>query len=227
MKIAVYSNYCGNERNAHANVNGNMVGTYPHFFYTNNGIIASRMQDSGWQPRILNVPVSDSSDESCMQAKEAKIIVPEELREFDIVVFRDAKMGGLDLAQLPGIIDKMRSRGMWAAFPVHARGANAEYDCSMGQLRYKVQAARIRRYMDEEFAKGGRDVMPIHFGCNLNIRNMRHQDTAPACAMWMEHTNRVGLQDQISFHFVAQYFPMVLPIGQEFGFRKSEVGVPE
>lgn len=230
MKIAVYSNYCGNETNSRHNINTNRVDTYPHFFYTNNAVVGHQMQCAGWKYISLPTPLSDSTEVSCMQAKEQKCrphLLPE-LQEFDFVVFRDAKMIGLDFPKLPGIIDKMRERDWWSAFPVHARNVVAEACESMFQPRYANQRGQICAYIAEELTDAGALArMPIHFGCNMSVRNMRHKDTIPANEMWMNHTNRVGLQDQISFHFVAQQYTGILPIAQEFGFRRSEVGVPE
>ncbi len=228
MKIAVYSNYCGSDTGAKANVNFEPAShLYPHFFYTNNGLVGDRL--IGWAVRAIDVPQVNDPVVSCMQAKEQKIRphLLADLKEFDFVVFRDAKMPRLDLGRLPGYIAKMRERNMYAAFPVHPRNVIAEACESMFQARYFGQRGQISKYITEELAGGGRAQMPVHFGCNMCIRDMRHPDTIPMNERWRQHTDRVGLQDQISFHFVAQDFPMILPIGQEFGFRVSEVPVPE
>jgi len=229
MKIAIYSNYCGSDNGLRTNVNTNRVNTYPHFFYTNNGVAAMQMQGAGWTPIVLPIPVHDDPVISCMQAKEQKCRphLLKELQEFDFVVFRDAKMHGLDFPKLPGIIAQMQKREFHSAFPVHARNVVAEACESMFQPRYANQRAQICAYIGDSLRRGYRASMPIHFGCNMFVRDMRHEDTTPLGEMWMDHTNQVGLQDQISFHFVAQVFPEILPIAQEFGFRTSEVPVPE
>lgn len=230
MKIAVYSNYCGSESNAIRNVNYNQTGgMYPHYFYTNNSVVGAKMQGAGWIYRNLDTPLSDNADISCMQAKEQKIRphLLDDLKDYDFVVFRDAKMTGLDFKQLPRIIQLMRDRCLHSAFPVHARSAVAEACESMFQPRYAAQRGQICAYICEELARGRLARMPIHFGCNMFVRDMRHAESPYLEDNWAEHTLRVGLQDQISFHFVAQQFPDILAIPQEFGFRTSEVAVPD
>jgi hypothetical protein len=229
MKIAIYSNYCGADAGARANVNYNRVNGYEHFFYTNNGVVAAQMQGVGWNVRNLDVPVTNDQVVSCMQAKEQKCrphLLPD-LQNYDFVVFRDAKMTGLDFAQLPKIIRLMQERGLHSAFPVHRRNVVAEACESMFQPRYAGQRQQITDYICEELERGHRARMPIHFGCNMFVRDTKHVDSEYVGENWMEHTVRVGLQDQVAFHFVAQQFPLILPIPQEVGYRNSEIPAPD
>src|SRR5208282_1837918 len=162
MKIAVFSNYCGSEQGARHNVNYNQVGTYPHFFFTNNGVVGHNIQRAGWTLRLLPYLLSDNAEISCMQAKEQKIRphLVSELMEFDFLVFRDAKMTGLDFTKLPEIIQKMQERDMHSAFPVHPRNVVAEACESMFQPRYANQRHLISNYIVQELDAGGRARMP-------------------------------------------------------------------
>lgn len=227
MKIAVYSNFYGGDHLINGNFNPVVAHTYPHFFYTNNAVAHHKAQGAGWTAISVPTPVSADPAVSNMQCKLEKVmphILPE-LRGFDILIYRDAKMKGLDFAMLPKIISRMQAINAVAAFVVHPRCVIDEVVESMFQPRYLKDRSRIVGYVNEELAAGWAPVCPIHHGCNISVRNQRHEDTEAMNTTWMRHIERCGVQDQISFHFIAQMFK-ILPIPGEFGYRRSEVAVP-
>ena len=163
-----------------------------------------------------------------MQAKGPKVQpwLHGVLKDYDFTIFRDDKMIGVDFRMLPQIIERMQQRGLYAAYPVHPRDVIAEMADSMPQPRYYAQRERITKFVAEELEKGFKPRMPVHYGCNVIVRDMSHLDTKPSGDLWMRYIERCGIQDQISFHFAAQAYPKILAIGQEFGFRKSECPIP-
>jgi len=148
------------------------------------------------------------------------------LKDYDILVFRDDKMAGLDFSMLNEIVEAMRRLDRYAAFPVHPRNVIGELMESMQQPRYRMLRHRMAKYVAEELEHAKAEVQ-VHFGCNVSVRDIHHPDTRPAGDLWMKHIARCGIQDQISFHFVAQHYPKILPIPQEFGFRRSLAPVPQ
>ncbi len=228
MKVAVYSNFYGADNLAVPNVNMGRVSGYPHYFFTNNGVVAHKMGAVGWHVVQTAHEVSGDPAVSNMQAKEVKVqphLYPL-LGEYDWLVYRDAKLAGLDFGMLPKIIDKLSKSNCCAALPVHGRGVVDEVVESMFQKRYLNDRQRIVQYVNEELLAGWSPVNPVHFGCCTSVRNQRHKDTETMNNLWAAHIVRCGVQDQISFHFVAQQFK-IMPIPQEFGFRRSEAPVPD
>jgi len=228
MKIAVYSVFCGATPNA--TFSGAKVDpVFPHYFFTNNSAVAKRAEAAGWKAQLMPLPVTADGTESCMQAKGPKVQpwLYHPLENYDYTIFRDDKMIGVDFRLLPGIIAKMHEHGRYAAYPVHPRNVVEEILDSMPQPRYYAQRRQIARFVAEKWALGFKPCNPVHYGCNVIVRDMRHPDTKPSGDLWARYIEQCGIQDQISFHFVAQKFPAILPIGQEFGFRHSEVQVPE
>ena len=228
MKIAVYSNFYGADALITANVNMSRVNpVYPHYFFTNNAVAAHRMTSVGWHAVQTHEEVSSDPAVSNMQAKHVKVLPHkyEVLREYEFLVYRDAKLAGLDFAMLPRIIAKLVEKSIPAALPVHGRGVVDEVVESMFQRRYLAERQRIVNYVNEELLAGWSPVNPVHFGCCTSVRNQRHKDIESLNNVWWSHIQRCGVQDQISFHFIAQMYA-ILPIPQEFGGRKSEAPVP-
>lgn len=228
MKIAVYSNFYGGDHLVGANTNTTPVGNlYPHFFYTNNALAHHRASVAGWTAVSVPTPVSHDNAVSNMQCKQEKVLphlIPE-LRAYDILIYRDAKMKGLDFSMLPKILARLEETDSCAAFVVHPRGVIDEVVESMFQPRYLKDRQRIVSYVEEELAAGWSAKLPIHHGCNISVRNQRHADIEAMNTTWWSHIQRCGVQDQVSFHFICQMFK-ILPIPGEFGYRKSEVPVP-
>lgn len=230
MKLAVYSNFYGSDALASANVNFKPVQSeHPHYFFTNNGTVAQRMGQAGWRVTQTAEGVSSDAMVSNIQSKVVKVQPWTQpiLDGHDVLIYRDAKMVGLDFSMLPKILRKLKEKDAWAAFVVHPRGVVGEVGESMFQPRYGNNRIAICNYVEDELAVGWAARMMIHFGCNISVRDMHHPDTRPAGDLWMQHIARCGVQDQISFHFIAQQFPKIVPIPGEFGFRRSEVMVPD
>jgi hypothetical protein len=230
MKIAVYSNFYGSDAVSSANVNAKAVQRdYPHFFFTNNGTVAQRMTRAGWT--VVQTPEAISGDPMIgnIQSKAVKVRpwTQNALDGYDILIYRDAKMQGLDFSMLPKILERMKAKNCWAAYVVHPRGVVAEVAESMMQPRYAQARGVISNYVEDQLEAGWAARMLIHFGCNISVRDMHHPDTRPAGELWAQHIGVCGVQDQISFHFIAQHYPLILPIPGEFGFRRSEVPVPD
>jgi hypothetical protein len=228
MKVAVYSNFYGADNLVHGNVNFNRVDpAIPHYFFTNNQVAGHKCVAAGWTVIPALTPASGDPAESNMQCKEEKVRphLIARLQEYDFLVYRDAKLTGLDFGMLPRIIEKMKAGGYCAALPVHGRGVVDEVVESMFQKRYLLERQRIVNYVNEELRAGWAPVNPVHFGCCTSVRNQRHPDTEAMNNLWRAHIDRCGVQDQISFHFIAQQYK-IMAIPQEFGGRRSEAPVP-
>ncbi len=227
MRIAVYSVYCGATR-ALTLSSAKVDPVFPHFYFTNNGEAARRAASYGWTPHLMNITMDANPTAACMQAKGPKVMPwqYEPLDKFDVLIFRDDKMPGVDFGMLPRILERMKAAGAYAAYPVHPRNVIEEILDSMPQPRYFAQRAQIAKFVADELESGGKPRSPVHFGCNVIVRDMHHPETRLSGARWMQYIGRCGIQDQISMHFVAQVHPDILPIPQEFGLRPSEVAVP-
>jgi hypothetical protein len=81
-----------------------------------------------------------------------------------------------------------------------------EYNESMLQLRYRKQRDQYLEYIKKYLDSGLSDKVKVHSACGFLIRNMKHEKINEINNKWYEHIQECGIQDQISFFFVKQFF---------------------
>ena len=85
-----------------------------------------------------------------------------------------------------------------------------EFKESMLQERYILDKERYHNYIDSNVSKGLSSEHYNHFQCGYLLYNMNHPDTTRIQKTWHEHINKCGINDQISFNFIAQIFKRVI-----------------
>ena len=61
-------------------------------------------------------------------------------------------------------------------------------------------------YIIKQLQNGLSDITDYHCACGFLIRNMKHPKINEINEMWYNHILECGIQDQISFFFIKQYF---------------------
>ena len=168
----------------------------------------------GWIPILDPREPTEDSNESCMMSKHVKVMphLYPLLRGFDYTCFLDSKVG---IISEDFVEDMIRKHCMETPTPAalllryHWYGHNniwVEYFYSVAQERYRRESDKMLAYMERRFQEGWKEDIPIHSACGLLLRNQRHLLMNAINETWYRHIQECGLNDQVSFFFVAQIF---------------------
>jgi hypothetical protein len=81
-----------------------------------------------------------------------------------------------------------------------------EFNESMLQKRYQIESEKYKNYINNQVKNGLSVITPLHCACGFMIRNMKHEKTIDINTTWYKHIQECGIQDQISFFFIKQFF---------------------
>jgi len=189
--------------------------SYDCYFLTNNEGLAEAANAFGWNSVLLmDIPLVDSmldvsyAQQNAASSKQLKVFPQRFLsKEFDFIVWFDNKYNLLVGAVLDTIMKWDSTVAMMLHTRYHCCGADLEFTASMLQPRYAISKQQMTQYMEEEIELGYPVHGERHFQTGFIIYNMNHKDTLSIQQMWQEHIERVGINCQIAFYFVAQRFP--------------------
>ena len=208
LNLAVISAYCGNTSNATFN-KIQIKSNYPHFFASNNEEVLAMAVKANYIPIYLDLEISDCPILSCYQAKAPKVIPHtfKELKKYDYLFWKDDKIS-INTYRMPEFVRLLDKDNSCMAVRAHYflfGNILFELTEAMHQERYRQQRHKYIEYITEEIRKGGKLESQL-YACGAILRNMRHPETIKVNELWWEHINRCGIEDQISFAFVAQRF---------------------
>lgn len=187
------------------------------FFITNNNELAAAVPDSGWTSLLVDVPLVNSSESTenavfnSFMSKSLKVYPQTYLtKSYDFIVWFDNKYD-LRADKVLAVIKHWNTSVAMMLHRVYMGccGAESEFRKSINQPRYAVNQQAMSRYIEEEVAEGyDKSGRVVTYNTGFIIYNMHHPDTHKIQALWASHINRCGIMCQISFHFVAQRFPV-------------------
>ncbi len=85
-----------------------------------------------------------------------------------------------------------------------------EYDESMYQERYVREKDQYTTYINNNIDKGFSSKHDMHYQCGYIIHNLKHPETKNIQETWKKNIYECGINDQISFNFVAQQFSNII-----------------
>lgn len=217
-KIAVYSVFFGVTQRATINRNYR-PRKYPHYFISNNIDILNIASSLGWtciHTTELGFPIDDEII-SCHQGKLPKVMphVFEILKDYDYLLFKDDKQPldnahPFDMDVIESYVNELEESNLPMMIHRHNfldKNILFEFAEAMKQPRYRNQLNKIVDYITEEVNAGYKLNCGTIYWCGWILRNMRHSLTNEIGEMWYQHILRCGIEDQISFDFVAQRYP--------------------
>lgn len=215
-KVVFYTYLIGNVDNIKTHIQPLPSKKYKGFYYTNNPKIFNALASSDWTPIWIDKPLTDDLIDNCMYGKRFKLFPDKlpELEDYQYVCFVDSKITKISESWLEGMIQYFMVEQNMALLlrkhPFVLPSVFEEYNESMLQDRYRVESEYYLTYIQNQLDKGLRPETEYHCACGLLIRNMAHETTKKMNILWDKHIKECGIQDQISFFFVKQYFEDVI-----------------
>ena len=230
MNLAFYTYFYGSNNNQAFRVPDIPSSTYPCYYYTNNTSIMENLKNTKWIGMYEDIITNDDLIESCMVGKRVKTMPHEytELQGYDYLCFLDSKLEKVDESFVERFIRTYFFEQNYALLlreHVFIReNIWMEYYISMEQDRYQMESEKYMKYILHMIDNHGlRATTEHHCQCGFLIRNMRHEKIQEINTTWYEHIQQCGIQDQISFFFVKQYFEEYILPFTEVPFVSEEV----
>jgi len=76
----------------------------------------------------------------------------------------------------------------------------------MKHYRYTLESEQYKKYIQNQINNGLSETTAQHCQCGFLIRNMKHSKMIEINNTWYQHIQECGIQDQISFFFVKQFY---------------------
>lgn len=212
MNLAFYTYFYGSNHNKAFRIPEIPSFKYPCYYYTNNTTIMDSLKHTKWIGIYEDIPTNDDLIESCMVGKHVKTMPHkyDELKEYDYLCFLDSKLEQVDELFVETFIHRYFIEKNYALLlrehTFIRENIWIEYNISMEQERYKMESGKYMNYILKMIKKGLSETTKYHCQCGFLIRNMKHEKMEKINEKWYRHIQECGIQDQISFFFVKQYF---------------------
>lgn len=228
MKLAFYTCFYGNSNNDAFSIPSLPSTKYDCYYFTNNMTIIERLQGTSWigvfEP---HKKTTDDVLESCMTGKHVKVLphLYKELCNYDFTCFLDSKLSKVSETFVEDLIERFFVKDGYALLLRHHwfLGNNVweEFHESMLQHRYLVHYDRYFNYIEKQLSSGLSETTAYHCACGFLVRNMKHPAINELNEMWYQHIEECGIQDQISFFFVKQFFDCYIHAFREEPFERK------
>ena len=212
FNLAFYTCFYGSDENLAFKIPEIPSLKYKCYYYTNNNTLIKKLKTTSWIGIYDNKPTHDDLIESCMAGKHIKSMPHEynELKDYNYLCFLDSKLQKVSEFFVEQFIAKYFIEQNYALLLRKHWFINNkiwdEYNCSMGQERYRLEQKKYETYIGNQLKNGLSDITEQHCACGFLIRNMKHNKTIEINKTWYQHIQECGIQDQISFFFVKQLF---------------------
>jgi hypothetical protein len=207
---------------------------YDGYFITNNKWVYYRLKLTKWKPVYVentlntlfdnptedlketfkNIRRIDKTTRKYFFTKACKFLklYPQDFipKTYDYVVWFDNKFN----VNIEGTIKTINSWTPNISMMVHRHpfinNIKEELKESMLQQRYILDKDNYLNYIEKNVSNGLSTEHYNHFQCGYLLYNMNHSDTKLIQKTWHEHIKQCGINDQISFNFVAQVFEEII-----------------
>jgi hypothetical protein len=212
IKLAFYTYFYGSDNNNAFIIPQIPSVKYKCYYYTNNKNILEKLKNTLWISIYDDKITNDDIIESNMIGKNIKSLPHKykELKDYDYLCFLDNKLNKVNEEFIEEFINKYFIKQNYALLlRQHWFIKNNiwdEYNESMKQYRYTLESEKYLNYINKQIKNGLKYITKNHCACGLLIRNMKHPKINEINETWYQHIQECGIQDQISFFFVKQYF---------------------
>ena len=205
--LAVYSTYCGPLGRFTYDRN-NRPKHWPHYFVSNNRTVLDIVEELGWKPIYLDLPVSGNPILSAHQAKVAKALphLFPDLARYRFLAYLDDKRR-IAHDELEGIRKRLVEdrAAMALRLSPHIRdNVLWEFTDSLFQDRYREQSHQMLRYMLAQIDTGKTLETDRLFTTNFILRDTAHPRTQMLGERWYDDILACGIDCQLPFAFLAQ-----------------------
>jgi hypothetical protein len=215
ISLAYYTVSTGDNDNAATVVKDAPSRVFDCYFFTDNEQTRDAAARRGWKAVMIDGPPVRDAIGSCMKSKSLRTRpqLQRELQSYRYLVMIDSKIVHEvhDVRTLQVIASLQPNKSIvhrqHFGFAKPPYSVWAEFDLSMEQERYRLQANQMRHYINTMTAAGyNATKVDAHLMGGYIIRDMRHPQTAGIGDIWYQNILSCGIQDQISLFFVHQMF---------------------
>lgn len=212
LDLAFYTCFYGSDNNYSCLLPQVPSIKYNCYYYTNNNYIIECIKNTKWIGIFDDKPTKDDLIESCMIGKHVKTLPHKykELQNYTYLCYLDSKINNINIEFVEDFINKYFIEQNYALLLrehyLYKGSVWREFNESMGQYRYQIQADKYKTYIHKQINNGLKEETKNHCACGFLIRNMKHEKMNQINETWYEHIQECGIQDQISFYFVKQFF---------------------
>jgi hypothetical protein len=224
LNLAFYTYFYGSNNNVAFKIPNIPSLKYNCYYYTNNKNIFENLKDTNWIRIFVDKPTNDDLIESCMVGKHIKALPNEytEINNYDYLCFLDSKSNKINEKFIENLIVKyFIEQNCALLLRQHWYISNKvwdEYNESMHQPRYVLESEKYKNYINKQIKNGLSEITKTHCATGLLIRNMKHEKINEINKIWYEHIQECGIQCQISFFFVKQFFQEYIHAFTEYPF---------
>jgi hypothetical protein len=210
--LAFYTYFYGDDKNVAFKIPKLPTIKYKCYYYTNNIKMFNKILKTQWIPIFIDVKFRAGLIESNFYGKHIKSCPHKykELKYYDYLVFLDSKLEKVSIDFVEDFIYKYFIEKNYALLLrehwfIHDNVFN-EFNESMKQKRYFQQKQQIITYINKQKNNGLKTTTKHHCVTQFIIRNMKHPKINDINETWYSHIQECGIQCQISFFFVKQFF---------------------
>lgn len=207
--FAVYTCYIGPSRTWSSRVYRAPTMEFPCFYFTNNQAIFNLAKDWGWTPVWLKIPIESDPIRDCQNTKLLRCCphLYEPLAAYKYLCYLDSKLWITDFQKVLDLRGALTD-AMPLVLSRHPRNYASvwgEFEEAILQPRYAADKEQYSDYIKAQLRAGFQDA-PLRHCCGFSIRKQGDMMRRIG-ECWYSHIGRCGIEDQISWQFVAQQFP--------------------
>lgn len=212
LDLAFYTYFYGTDNNVAFKIPEIPSLKYNCYYYTNNKKMYELLKTTKWIPIYHENQSDDDMIENNMMGKFIKSSPHKfkELKNYSYLCFLDSKLEKLNIFFIEYLIVKNFINNNYAfLLREHwflRENVWNEFNESMKEHRYFLEKDKYINYINNQIENGLSEKTKNHYATGLLIRNMKHKNINDINDKWYEHILECGIQCQISFFFVKQFF---------------------
>lgn len=167
----------------------------------------------------IDIPVEEDDVRDCMNTKRLRCCPHdlEVLRDYEYLCWMDSKLMVTDMQKVYDMMNSLVGTKVIALtrHPISHVDVWGEYNLAIQYPKYAVQKQQYEAYITIQLRNGFDSQKPLRHCCGFSVRKQ--------CDMlntigetWYSHIQECGIEDQISWQFVAQQFEDSI---QEFDYQ--------
>lgn len=217
--IAFYTCFFGGDSNW-ANVIADVPSTTEDcYYFTNNPTTYVRLEHSGWKRVWCDIPIRNDNVLDAMNVKHLRCCPHEYdiLRDYEYICWIDSKLKVTDIQKVYDMMNSLVGTKVIALtrHPIPHVDVWGEYNLAIQYPKYESQKELYFAYIHKKLQEGFDEKKPLRHCVGFSVRK-QCENVEKIGETWYSHIQECGIEDQISWQFVAQHFEDCI---QEFGYQ--------
>jgi hypothetical protein len=209
IDLAFYTCYFGPDASCSNRVHPPPSREVPCYYFTNNRQTFDRASAAGWTAVWDTHPIETDEIRNCQHTKLLRCCphLFEPMNTHTHLCYLDSKLWVTDLDTVLSLANDLTDETplVLSRHPSDYTSAWGEFHEAMRQPRYAIHQPRYAQYISTMLRMGFQD-LPLRHCCGFRIQKQCDL-TRRIGECWYAHIGLCGIEDQISWQFVAQQFP--------------------